>query len=128
MTVSNAMTEAGIATYERINRARMSPQAIVAAIYNAMDTVRRREAIKAPGPAAAYVHQAWPAFRYGPNGQSAKFTQESDVPPGWADSPKKVGAQTSAQTFVEAAQTFGAETMADIAEKRRPGRPRKEAA
>lgn len=123
MTVSNAMTEAGIATYERINRARMSPQAIVAAIYNAMDTVRRREAIKAPGPAAAYVHQSWPAFRYGPNGQSAKFTQESDVPPGWADSPKKV-----ALSFVESAKEIGAETMADLAEKRRPGRPRKEAA
>lgn len=124
MTVSNAMTEAGVATYERINRARMSPQAIVAAIYNAMDTVRRREAIKAPGPAAAYVHQSWPAFRYGPNGQSAKFASESDVPPGWVDSPKKL----DAPTFVEAAQALGAETMADLAEKRRPGRPRKEAA
>jgi hypothetical protein len=118
MTVSNAMTEAGIATYERINRARMSPQAIVAAIYNAMDTVRRREAIKAPGPAATYVHQAWPSYRYGPNGESRVFLCAEDVPEGWSDTPD----------FVTVAREMGAETMADLAEKRRPGRPRKEAA
>lgn len=124
MSVTTAMTEAGIAAFERIQRTRQSPQAIVATVFNAMDAVRRREAIKAPGPAAAYVHQSWPAFRYGPNGQSAKFSQESDVPAGWMDSPKKL----VAPTFVEAAQEIGAETMADLAEKRRPGRPRKEAA
>lgn len=123
MTISTAMTEAGIAAYERIHRTKQSPQAIVATVFNAMDAVRRREALKQPGAAPEYVHQSWPAFRYGPNGQSAKFTQESDVPAGWMDSPKKLAA-----TFVEAAQEIGAETMADLAEKRRPGRPRKEAA
>lgn len=131
MTVTTAMTEAGIAAYERVHRTKQSPQAIVAAVFNAMDAVRRRESIKAPGPAAAYVHQEWPSFRYGPNGESKVFQSADDVPEGWRDSPKNMGAQTfpeSAQTFVEAAQTFGAETMADLTEKRRPGRPRKEAA
>jgi hypothetical protein len=41
-----------------------------------------------------------------------------DVPDGWSDTPD----------FVTVAREMGAETMADLAEKRRPGRPRKEAA
>ena len=118
MTVTTAMTEAGIAAYERVHRIKQSPQAIVAAVFNAMDAVRRREAIKAPGPAAAYVHQDWPSFRYGPNGESKVFQRAGDVPEGWRDSPN----------FVTVALEMGAETMADLAEKRRPGRPRKEAA
>ena len=116
--VTTTMTEAGIAVYERINKHRQSPQAIVAAVYNAMDAVRRREAIKAPGPAPAYVHQDWPSFRYGPEGERAVFQRPEDVPAGWQDSPN----------FVTAAREMGAATMADLVEKRRPGRPRKEAA
>jgi len=118
MSVTTAMTEAGIAAYERIQRTRQSQQAIVAAVFNAMDAVRRREAIKAPGPAAAYVHQDWPSFRYGPNGERKVFQRADDVPEGWQDSPN----------FVTAAKEAGYETMADMVEKRRPGRPRKEAA
>jgi hypothetical protein len=118
MTVTTAMTEAGIAAYERVHRIKQSPQAIVSAVFNAMDAVRRREVIKAPGPAAAYVHQDWPSFRYGPNGESKVFQSAEDVPEGWQDSPN----------FVTVALEMGAETMADLAEKRRPGRPRKEAA
>jgi hypothetical protein len=118
MSVTTAMTEAGIAAFERIQRTRQSPQAIVATVFNAMDAVRRREALKQPGKPAAYVHQDWPSFRYGPNGESKVFQRPEDVPEGWQDSPN----------FVTVAVEMGAETIADLAEKRRPGRPRKEAA
>ena len=118
MTVSTAMAEAGIGAYERIMRSRQSSQAIVSAVFNAMDAVRRREALKAPGAPVAYVHQDWPSFRYGPNGERQVFQSAADVPDGWQDSPN----------FVTVARELGAETMADLVEKRRPGRPRKEAA
>lgn len=121
--ISPAMVDAGMIALERIQRARPSPAATVAAIYNAMEGAKRREAVKSTTKPEPYVHQSWPAFRYGPNGQSAKFTQESDVPPGWFDSPKKVEL-----SFVEEAREIGAETVADLPSGRRPGRPRKDAA
>lgn len=34
--------------------------------------------------------QNWPAWFYGPNGQSQVFENEKDVPSGWADHPTKV--------------------------------------
>lgn len=40
---------------------------------------------------AAYVHQAWPAWFYGPDGQSAIFNGPLEVPEGWHDNPDKVG-------------------------------------
>jgi hypothetical protein len=43
---------------------------------------------KTPVP---YVFQAWPAYRYGPNGQSAIFQSAEEVPDGWQDHPNKVG-------------------------------------
>lgn len=116
--VTTSMTEAGVSAYERIQRTRQSPEAIVAAIFNAMDAVRRREAIKQPGAPAAYVHQAWPSFRYGPNGETQVFQRAEDVPEGWRDSPD----------FVTAAKEAGAETIGDLVQKRGPGRPRKDAA
>lgn len=33
----------------------------------------------------------WPAWRYGPDGQSEIFQTEDDVPAGWKDHPSKVG-------------------------------------
>lgn len=113
-SVTTTMTEAGVNAYERIQRTRQSPQAIVAAVFNAMDAVRRREAIKQPGAAPVYVHQDWPSFRYGPNGESKVFQRAEDVPEGWQDSPN----------FVTAAKEIGAEVIGDLVEKRRPGRPR----
>lgn len=118
MTVSTAMTEAGIAAYERIHRTKPSVQAIVAAVFTAMDAVRRREAIKAPAKPPAYAHQDWPSFRYGPNGEKQVFQRPEDVPEGWQDSPN----------FVQAAKEAGAVTIGDLMEKRGPGRPRKVAA
>jgi len=34
---------------------------------------------------------SWPAWRYGPNGESAIFQHEAEVPKDWVDSPAKVG-------------------------------------
>lgn len=119
MKISVAMVEAGIFALDKIQRTKMSSEAVVSAVFSAMDAVRAREDVKSPTAAPAYVHQSWPAFRYGPNGQSAKFLKEEDVPEGWADSPDR------APTFVEAAHAAGAETMADLAERRKPGRPKK---
>lgn len=38
-----------------------------------------------------YVFQAWPSWRYGPDGQSEIFQSEDEVPSGWEDHPSKVG-------------------------------------
>jgi len=113
--VTTAMAEAGIAAYERIQRSRQSVQAIVATVFNAMDAVRRREALKQPGTPVGYVHQAWPSFRYGPNGEKAVFHRAEDVPEGWQDSPD----------FVTAAKEAGAAVIGDLVQKRGPGRPPK---
>lgn len=114
-SVTTAMTEAGVNAYERIQRTRQSPQAIVAAVFNAMDAVRRREAIKQPGAPVPYVHQDWPSFRYGPNGERQVFQRPEDVPEGWQDSPN----------FVAAAKEIGAAVIGDLVHKRGPGRPPK---
>lgn len=34
-----------------------------------------------------YMHQAWPSWRYGPNGQSAVFNGPDEVPEGWGEIP-----------------------------------------
>jgi hypothetical protein len=118
VAISVSMTEAGVAALERVNRTRQSPQAVAAAVFNAMEGARRREAAKTTTKPEAYVHQGWPAFRYGPEGERQIFQRPEDVPDGWQDSPD----------FVTAAKEIGAETVADLPSGRRPGRPRKEAA
>jgi hypothetical protein len=37
-----------------------------------------------------YVHQAWPSWRFGPDGASQIFESEDEVPEGWVDSPSKL--------------------------------------
>jgi hypothetical protein len=108
-SITTAMTEAGIAAYERIHRTKQSPQAIVSTVFNAMDAVRRREALKQPGAAPEYVHVAWPSWRYGPNGEKQIFQGPDEVPEGWRDSPD----------FVTAAKEIGAETVADLPKGKR---------
>lgn len=34
---------------------------------------------------------SWPAWYYGPDGQSQIFQSEEEIPDGWEDHPKKVG-------------------------------------
>lgn len=48
---------------------------------------------KATGP--TYQYQAWPAYYYGPDGQSEIFQSEDEVPEGWEDHPSKVGKDAS---------------------------------
>lgn len=36
-----------------------------------------------------YVFQAWPSWRYGPNGEAEIFESEDQVPEGWLDHPAK---------------------------------------
>lgn len=107
--ISVSMTEAGMAALERIQRTRQSPQATVAAIYNAMEGAKRRESVKATTKPEPYVHQGWPAFRYGPEGERQIFQRPEDVPEGWQDSPN----------FVAAAKEIGAQTVADLPSGRR---------
>ncbi len=43
-------------------------------------------------PAQPYVFQAFPSYRYGPNGEAEVFESEADVPEGWLDHPSKFNA------------------------------------
>lgn len=45
---------------------------------------------KQPAPVVPYSHKPFPAWFYGPDGQSAIFDSESEVPDGWADHPTGV--------------------------------------
>jgi hypothetical protein len=50
----------------------------------------------------------WPSWRFGPNGQSAVFESEADVPNGWVDHPSKVKgfvAEEGTQTAVAPANS-----------------------
>lgn len=51
--------------------------------------------------------QNWPAWRYGPNGESLIFQSEDEVPAGWEDHPSKhdrdVGAESGTRTAVQPA-------------------------
>ncbi len=37
-----------------------------------------------------YAYQEFPAWRYGPNGESAIFEAHDEIPKGWVDDPKKI--------------------------------------
>lgn len=37
-----------------------------------------------------YTYQAWPAWFYGPDGESAVFDRAEDVPDGWTDNPNSL--------------------------------------
>lgn len=43
-----------------------------------------------------YVYQAWPSWRYGPNGEAEIFEDEDQVPEGWLDHPSKFKAAAPA--------------------------------
>ena len=55
-----------------------------------------------------YVYQAWPAWRYGPDGEAEIFNSEEEVPPGWGTDMNRDAEQVSAEPA-----------------KRGPGRPAK---
>lgn len=60
----------------------------------------------------------FPGWRYGPNGQSAIFESEADVPTGWQDHPSKVTKAPKAPAPVKAAQAKGAAPAKAPAKKR----------
>ena len=45
---------------------------------------------------SGYVFQAWPSWRYGPDGQEQIFQSAEEVPEGWVDHPNKLGKPESA--------------------------------
>lgn len=57
-----------------------------------------------------YTYQAWPSWRYGPNGEAEIFQCEEQVPAGWVDDPNKIGEKVE---------------VAPEADKPRRGRPPK---
>lgn len=60
--------------------------------------------------------QNWPAWRYGPNGASAVFESEKDVPKGWTDHPSKMVNNTgAARTAMQPAGTTTTTTAKEAA-------------
>jgi hypothetical protein len=90
--VSTAMVEAGVNALA--NSRRLSDEMVVANVFRDMVKAHNREeADKRKEPAPAYVHQAFPSWRYGPNGAAMLCQTEAEVPEGWASSPAEyVGA------------------------------------
>jgi hypothetical protein len=62
-----------------------------------------------------YEHQNFPAWRYGPNGQSQIFQSESEVPKGWEDHPSKVGGKAGGGTQTARASANGKVSEAEAA-------------
>jgi hypothetical protein len=67
-----------------------------------------------PGP-----FPKWPSWRYGPNGESAIFDNEEDVPAGWADHPSRALeiSELVAPVFAETAPNIVLTPKADIPRK-----------
>lgn len=78
-----------------------------------------------------YQHQAWPSWRYGPNGESAMFEEWDVIPAGWADHPSKATKETVDEEDAPEASEDGPEAADEAQEEgqevapRKRGRPRK---
>ena len=89
--VTPGMIEAGVNGMARARRQLIGDGGVVAQIFSAMELIQRQEEARqrlddrAAGP-APYVHQNWPAWRYGPGGESKIFQKPEDVPEGWTES------------------------------------------
>lgn len=88
--VSVGMVEAGLSALAHSRKAHQSDEATCAAVWSAMDRVRLAEETRrgANTPAPVYVHQSWPAWRYGPAGEAKVFQRPEDVPEGWINRPQ----------------------------------------
>ncbi len=109
MKISPMMIESGVAALARIKKQHPVDESIVAAVFSAMHSAMQAEQKRAAGVVTTkpYEHQAWPAWRYGPDGEAMVFDKSEDVPEGWTD-------QISAGLDNALAHA-----------KRRPGRPPK---
>lgn len=91
MRITPGMVEAGATRWASARD--LDPNAMVAAIYQAMEERRHIEEMQARNPNAekpVYKHQSWPAMRYGPGGQKKICNGPEDVPEGWANRPDDV--------------------------------------
>lgn len=83
--ISTGMIEAGVNAMARLQKTKQADEAVVAIIYNAMEAVRENEVraeFKKPEP-KPYVHQDWPCWYSGPEGDRKVFNAPEDVPEGW---------------------------------------------
>jgi hypothetical protein len=65
-------------------------------------------------PEASEPAKGFPSFRYGPDGQSAVFHSEKDVPDGWFDHPSKVKGAPDPSAAVSERRPGKAEMMKDL--------------
>lgn len=88
MKVTPGMVEAGVAAMARAKRGRPTDEALVAAIFSAMRSMEVTESKQASAPEKTYTHQSYPAWRFGPDGESQIFERAEDVPEGWSAEPQ----------------------------------------
>lgn len=73
-----------------------------------------------------YSYKAWPSWATGPNGETAIFDSEAEVPAGWSHHGTKKGAKAAAP--VQAPVDDAGETAEVVAPVKKSGRPKKAAA
>lgn len=91
MKLYPSMIEAGAAVYETARAKGQNAEAVVTAVYSAMEEHRVVEEARRANPnheKVVYQHKDWPAWRQSPTGERRIFQREEDVPEGWG----KVGA------------------------------------
>lgn len=116
MKITPAMIEAGVAAMARAKRGRtVQDPELVTLVYTAMENRKAVESREPKPTAKPYEHQDWPAWFHGPTGGSRIFNSAVEVPEGWTAVP---------QTPAAAEMSY---VTPDIIEKRKPGRPKKEA-
>lgn len=89
MKITHGMVEAGITKLAGIRGRKLDDTSLVTSVYSAMEQQRLAEIAREQvngSKQAAYTHQSWPAWRYGPDGEGQIFNREDDVPEGWTDS------------------------------------------
>jgi hypothetical protein len=85
--ISPGMVEAGVNAMALAKRGNPGDDVVVAKVFSAMEHVQAAEETRrAKGETPpVYTHQAWPAWRYGPDGEAEVFDRPEDVPEGWTE-------------------------------------------
>jgi len=94
MKITPSMIEAGVGAMARIKKQHPVDESVVATVFSAMYAALEREQKRLAGTLVEkkYEHQDWPAWRYGPEGESEVFATPEDVPEGWTERPGGVPA------------------------------------
>ncbi len=89
MKVSPAMVEAGVAALARVKKQNPVDESIVATVFSHMYGAHLTEQARMAGvdTKVPYVHKAWPAWRFGPHGNSKICHGPEEVPEGWTEHP-----------------------------------------